>query len=288
MEDNHNSQSPRNALSITERDGITEIRTTFVPKAKHPQFWVPAEIRTEAAFKILLSTFEPAQKALYHLACTIPALCRSHPTVINGVINKLTADVDALDQELDNEIARLAHKARNDGVSPPEGYCNESSLSVLCYTPTSARYVNLLCKMDKAMQLVDALWFSTGIPEKERNNKIMEWRNRMMRFHRTLNTHHLHALGLATRVARSEDASAQEIAEMSKDITLPTLEKKKRVVKKADTPKKMIARAAKPTQVKVIAGKDIEEAAAERNRKKMETMVAESAPVAEPLAVAMA
>jgi len=232
--DEQAAQSAQNSHvtgKISVRDGVSFYEPTFTPRVKHPVFEIPVSLLTEPAFRVFQSTYDPVQKALYHLHTTLPILCRDHPKVIDDVLGILSGRFDEIEQEIDAEHERLKHLEKHEGAEPARRYFNEEKLVVVVVTPAMARYLALIGKMDQVMRLVDALWFTTRISDKERNNRIMEWRNKIMRFHRQIGTYHMRALGAANR---RENAAHAELQAAGEDLAIvPSAGGKKKAAGKA-------------------------------------------------------
>lgn len=200
------------ASRIENVDGVLRLITDFTPRVKHPSYDLEVSLVTEATSKVFMSTFAPAQKSLYHLYCTAPITLRNNPSdvvEVHGVIDKLFIEIE---ETLQAEIERLRVIAKNDGASMPSRYSNEQKVVVEVYTPAMTRYVGLLQSMDTIVKMADALWFAMRIKETERNQKMMEWRNKITRFNRTLHMLHMRLIaagqrnGTLTETADVEDS----------------------------------------------------------------------------------
>lgn len=180
-------------------NGKTLYEPEFSPRAKHPVYEVEVNLATEAAFRVFQSTYDPVQKALYHLFSTIPIMLRQEQEMVNevhGVIEKRFSELESLQND---ELERLRHLAKTDGVDLPARYYNEEPMVVVVLTPQMTRYLSLVNNMDQIIRLIDALWFGMRIRQTERNQKMLEWRNRIVRFHRELNAIHLRMINAIQR-----------------------------------------------------------------------------------------
>lgn len=200
---------PTRTGKITVVNGVTMYEPTFTPKVKHPVFDVRVSLVTEAAFRVFQSTYDPAQKALYHLFCTMPILLRENQRLVSevhGIVEKRFTEIEA---SLNDETERLRHLAKTDGADQASRYFHQEPLIVVVLTPSMSRYLALINSMDTVVKNIDALWFALRIKETERNQKMMEWRNRITRFHRELHTLHMRLLGA---IERKGGADAEALA----------------------------------------------------------------------------
>jgi len=184
---------------VSVQNGVTLYEPTFAPRVKHPVFDVNVTLVTEAAFRVFQSTYDPAQKALYHLFCTMPILLRENQRLVaevHGIVEKRFTEIEAA---LSDETERLRHLAKTDGAGHATRYSNQEPLVVVVLTPAMSRYLALINSMDTVVKTVDALWFATRMKETERNQKMMEWRNRITKFHRELHLLHMRLLGAVDR-----------------------------------------------------------------------------------------
>ena len=212
-------RTPTQALApVREADGRSVYKSTFEPNAKHPCFVIPLDVKTEAAHRVFMSTYDATQKALYHVYCIFPIQSRAEPEKANAVIDTVEERFLVLEKDMDEELARLQLLAKTDGAAMANRYFNEERTEVVVMTRGMGRFIGLINKMDQIVRHIDALWFSTRMNEKDRNNRMMEWRNKITRFHRFLSQVQLRAQSAANRHDVAGDGSTQAAGE---DIVLP-------------------------------------------------------------------
>lgn len=246
-------QHPLATGKITIVDGTTYYEPSFAPRVKHPEFEIKLDLQTEAAFRVFQSTYDPVQKALYHLHCTLPILARDNPKVIQDILGIVNAKFEAFETELDAELERLKHLEKTDGAEHARRYSNPEPLCVVVITPAMSRYLGLISKMDEVIRSIDALWFAMRIHETDRNNRMMEWRNKITRFHRLLGTYHMRALGAANR---REHAAAAEQQASSEPLNVEAGGRKRKTVTDPERPK--AKKASRKKAAKASAGDSAE------------------------------
>lgn len=193
------SRTPQALAPVKDAEGRSIYKSTFEPNAKHPCFVIPLDVKTEAAHRVFMSTYDATQKALYHVYCIFPIQSRAEPEKANAVIDTVEERFGQIEKELDDELARLQVLAKTDGAAMANRYFNEERNEVVVMTRGMGRFIGLIQKMDQIVRHIDALWFSTRMNEKDRNNRMMEWRNKITRFHRFLSQVHLRAQNAAHR-----------------------------------------------------------------------------------------
>lgn len=198
------------AARIKVVDGVAHYEPDFTPRVKHPVFDMRLHLVTEAAFRVFQNTYDPAQKALYHLYCTLPITMRTQDKMIKEVHAVVEGRFEELENDVAAELQRLAHLAKTDGAESAARYFNEEPLQVVVLTPGMARFLGLIRNMDLIVKTVDALWFAMRMKETERNQKMMEWRNRITRFHRELNNLHMRLLSAGQKKGVSAEALRDE------------------------------------------------------------------------------
>lgn len=254
--ENSNTTASAAALrtgKVTVQNGVTVYEPTFTPKVKHPVFDVNVTLVTEAAFRVFQSTYDPAQKALYHLFCTMPILLRENQRLVaevHGIVEKRFTE---LETALSDETERLRHLAKTDGADHASRYFNQEPLIVVVLTPSMSRYLALINSMDVVVKNVDALWFALRMKETERNQKMMEWRNRITKFHRELHTLHMRLLGAIERKGGA-DAVAVANGEEVEPVGAEPAANQVRKPAKARKQRKVGAEARKAGPVRVTQG----------------------------------
>lgn len=205
-------------LSRIDRGGTQVVVSTFTPRSRHPVFEVPMDLATEPANRVLENTYDAAQASLYHLYTIMPISMRDRADESNAVLALVEEQFAKLEAELEAEHGRLKHLANVDGAAGASGYYHETKVVVQVLTPAMTRYLALITRMDSILRIMDALWFSTRINTTERTNRMMEWRNKITRFHRFLSNTHTrsansnqrrHVEALASDAASAEDAGDQ-------------------------------------------------------------------------------
>lgn len=196
--------APRPSVTkVTRENGVVVATSDFTPNSHHPMFELPFHFLTEPANRVFETTFNAAQKALYHIYTLLPIQFRERPEDANAVLTMVNERFEEIEKSLGDEMARLRHIVNDEGATSASSYYHSQPMLVQVQTPAMTRFLGLIVKMDEVLRLIDALWFSTRIAERERTQRMMQWRNEITRFHRFLtNTY--------TRSANSRRAQVDE------------------------------------------------------------------------------
>ena len=196
---------PTVTFETTNKTGLEE----FSPRAKHPVLEMNFECMTEAVEKILDSQFVHVQAALYHLSATLPIRQAKDSKVLNEVLDLINTRFERVEKEMEAELSRYKHIAKDEGVSIASAYTHQGGRTLQIFCPEMARWVSMLKRADEILRWVDSLWYSTFISSRDRTAIIMNWRNRLIGFSREMTNLHKRANGYQTRVETGEAAPSR-------------------------------------------------------------------------------
>lgn len=210
----------------------------FVPKSKSAYIEMRLNLVTESSQKVYEATKEPAQISFYIFDVLLVIRFNDSPTsqkqynLVSAEIEKRFTEIEG---ELDKELARLKVLADNLGVDRAECYTNENPNTVRIYSASFGRYLDLLSKMDLICRDMDGLWLSRAVSNVERNNCMIRWRNRLIRFNREVYNLRTLVSSYADKVARlGAGSNSDDIVMDFKENTVKLKGEKKAAKRKAE------------------------------------------------------
>jgi hypothetical protein len=97
---------------------------------------------------------------------------------VEEIVGSLIAE---LAEELRAEHARLARLREANGISATPRYTNPKQITVHISSPQLAQYTALIEELDRLMTVMDALWLTGVLTNKQRADGAYQWRTRVLR-----------------------------------------------------------------------------------------------------------
>jgi hypothetical protein len=211
------SRQPRAAIEVV--DGVKHYRPSFTPRAKHPCIELKVNLRTETAYRVFQSVYDPVQKVFYHLYATLPIACRDDRKVLDAAQKEVETELQKISQEIDDELERCKVKLKNEGADPIKRYYNDEPMAVEVLTPMMSRFVGAIIRMDQALVAIDTVFMAdVGMTENEHTQTMKKWRNRITRFNRAIAMVHMRVMGDADRQAHAAAKAASESSAPAKPV----------------------------------------------------------------------
>jgi hypothetical protein len=89
--------------------------------------------------------------------------------------------IGELAEELKTGHARLAQLRESNGISATPRYTNPKRITVHISSPQLAQYTALIEELDRMMTVMDTLWLTGVLSNKQRADGAYEWRTRVLR-----------------------------------------------------------------------------------------------------------
>jgi len=89
--------------------------------------------------------------------------------------------IGELAEELRAEHARLAQLREANGISATPRYTNPKQITVHISSPQLAQYTALIEELDRLMTVMDTLWLTGVLTNKQRADGAYQWRTRILR-----------------------------------------------------------------------------------------------------------
>jgi len=144
-----------------------------------PVFDQTIRIQSNHAQRLLDRGFLLVVRALYGIDVVLRILGDDEEMdQVEGIVGSL---IGALAAELRAEHARLAQLREANGISATPRYTNPRKITVHISSPQLAQYTALIEGLDRLMTVMDALWLTGVLTNKQRADGAYQWRIRVLR-----------------------------------------------------------------------------------------------------------
>lgn len=141
-----------------------------------PVFDQTITIQSNHAQRLLDRGFLLVVRALYGIDVVLRILGDdAEMDQVEGIVGSL---IGALAAELRAEHARLAQLREANGISATPRYTNPRKITVHISSPQLAQYTALIEELDRLMTVMDALWLTGVLTNKQRADGAYQWRIR--------------------------------------------------------------------------------------------------------------
>lgn len=127
--------------------------------------------------------------------------------------------IGELAEELRAEHARLAQLREANGISATPRYTNPKQITVHISSPQLAQYTALVEELDRLMTVMDTLWLTGVLTNKQRADGAYQWRPRVLRAGREIMDIERRARGSAQRRGKGEELEGVEDSEVVREVS---------------------------------------------------------------------
>ena len=128
--------------------------------------------------------------------------------------------IGELATELRAEHARLGQLREANGISATPRYTNPKRITVHISSPQLAQYTALIEELDRLMTVMDALWLTGVLSNKQRADGAYQWRTRVLRTGREIIEIERRARASAEKRGKGEELSAVEEPVVAQEVSL--------------------------------------------------------------------
>jgi hypothetical protein len=144
-----------------------------------PVFDQTIRIQSNHAQRLLDRGFLLVVRALYGIDVVLRIIGDDEEMdQVEEIVSKLIAE---LAEELRAEHARLAQLREANGIGTTPRYTNPKQITVHISSPQLAQYTALIEELDRLMTVMDTLWLTGVLTNKQRADGAYEWRTRVLR-----------------------------------------------------------------------------------------------------------
>jgi hypothetical protein len=134
---------------------------------------------------------------------------------VEGIVGSL---IGALAAELRAEHARLAQLREANGISATPRYTHPRRITVHISSPQLAQYTALIEELDRLMTVMDALWLTGVLTNRQRADGAYQWRTRVLRTGREIIEIERRARASAQKRGKGEELEGVEESEVAREV----------------------------------------------------------------------
>ena len=190
-------------------------RSTF----SRPVFDQTITIHSNHAQRLLDRGFLLVVRALYGIDVVLRIIGDDEEMdQVEGIVGSLIGE---LATELRAEHARLAQLREANGISATPRYTNPKRITVHISSPQLAQYTALIEELDQLMTVMDALWLTGVLTNKQRADGAYQWRTRLLRTGREIIDIERRARKSAEKRGKGEELSEVDESVVAQDVVAP-------------------------------------------------------------------
>ena len=186
-------------------------RSTF----SRPVFDQTITIRSNHAQRLLDRGFLLVVRALYGIDVVLRII--GDEEEMDQVEEAVGSLIGALAEELKTEHARLAQLREANGISATPRYTNPKRITVHISSPQLAQYTALIEELDRLMTVMDALWLTGVLTNKQRADGAYQWRTRVLRTGREIIDIERRARASAEKRGKGEELSGVDASVVARE-----------------------------------------------------------------------
>jgi hypothetical protein len=160
---------------------MTEKQTVAAPTSNGvsvPAFEQKLKLNTLQAQKVMRRVFSRAAGSLYRTDVILRIIGGDEDAErVELIINQMLSEVETALQEAQKEMAQ---RLEENGVDSLPVYDAPTEELIRITSPHVARFVSLVRKLDALITQIDALWLSGLMTNKERNDAVYRWQQRVI------------------------------------------------------------------------------------------------------------
>jgi hypothetical protein len=181
-----------------------------------PVFDQTIRIQSNHAQRLLDRGFLLVVRALYGIDVVLRIIGDDEEMdQVEEIVGKLIGELAA---ELKAEHARLAQLRESNGISATPRYTNPKRITVHISSPQLAQYTALIEELDRLMTVMDALWLTGVLTNKQRADGAYQWRTRVLRTGREIIEIERRARASAEKRGKGEELAGVEDSEVVREV----------------------------------------------------------------------
>ena len=182
-----------------------------------PVFDQTIRIQSNHAQRLLDRGFLLVVRALYGIDVVLRIIGDDEEMdQVEEIVGKLIGE---LAEELKAEHARLAQLRESNGISATPRYTNPKRITVHISSPQLAQYTALIEELDRLMTVMDALWLTGVLTNKQRADGAYQWRTRVLRTGREIIEIERRARASAEKRGKGEELSEVEESVVAQEVS---------------------------------------------------------------------
>ena len=181
-----------------------------------PVFDQTVTIQSNHAQRLLDRGFLLVVRALYGIDVVLRILGDdAEMDQVEGIVGALIGELAA---ELRAEHARLAQLREANGISATPRYTHPRKITVHISSPQLAQYTALIEELDRLMTVMDALWLTGVLTNKQRADGAYQWRIGVLRTGREIIEIEQRARASAEKRGKNEPLAEVEASVVAQEV----------------------------------------------------------------------
>jgi hypothetical protein len=181
-----------------------------------PVFDQTIRIQSNHAQRLLDRGFLLVVRALYGIDVVLRIIGDDEEMdQVEEIVGKLITE---LAEELRTEHARLAQLRETNGISAMPRYTNPKQITVHISSPQLAQYTALIEELDRLMTVMDTLWLTGVLTNKQRADGAYQWRTRVLRTGREIIEIERRARASAEKRGKGEELEEVGESEVAREV----------------------------------------------------------------------
>jgi hypothetical protein len=182
-----------------------------------PVFDQTIRIQSNHAQRLLDRGFLLVVRALYGIDVVLRIIGDDEEMdQVEEIVGKLITE---LAEELRAEHARLAQLRESNGISAAPRYTNPKQITVHISSPQLAQYTALIEELDRLMTVMDTLWLTGVLTNKQRADGAYQWRTRVLRTGREIIEIERRARASAEKRGKGEELAEVEEPVVAQEVS---------------------------------------------------------------------
>lgn len=179
-----------------------------------PVFTQNLVLHTDQAQRVMNRVFSRVESAIYRTSAILMIIGdEKEANQVNTLISEL---IDGAAKDLQSDQARMDALRANNGIEALPEYTAPRTYTIQVSAPLAMRYVGLIRLIDQVVPLIDALWISGVMDDKQRKEATFQWQQRLLRVGRRILDIERRAWRSAQTQGKGEDVKAN-LGEDAKD-----------------------------------------------------------------------
>jgi len=182
-----------------------------------PVFDQTIRIQSNHAQRLLDRGFLLVVRALYGIDVVLRIIGDDEEMdQVEEIVGSLIAE---LAEELRAEHRRLAQLRDANGISATPRYTNPKQITVHISSPQLAQYTALVEELDRLMTVMDTLWLTLVLTNKQRADGAYQWRTRVLRTGREIIEIERRARASAVKRGKGEELAEVEEPVVAQEVS---------------------------------------------------------------------
>ncbi len=178
----------------------------------NPVFKQILKVNSYQAQRVMSRKFERVKNALFNMDAILPLFSKQQ-TEMDEIERIIQEDMENIKQDLNKDEAQFTKLIEDYGIERRATYTHPSAYEIEITSPKVADFAELIKKLDTLIGLIDTLWIPKVLHNKQRNNAVYQWQQRLLKLadritgieKRARAAAHAQGKSLETHVAASED-----------------------------------------------------------------------------------